>query len=108
MKREDAIKKLLCAVRKDILIKAVLEMAQKETRNYPLQLLNAAFKITDDTNNNWFTALGVLCIHQKVFVGRLIQAAYMASGNSPLSGMTKAELIDAIASGSKLTKADAG
>jgi len=110
MKREEAINKLLQQVTKETLAKVVAVKSGEEPYNYTLQLLNIVFQsvAADDPQKNWFTALGVLCINQRYFSGNILQKAHTSGGNPPMSGMTKKELIDAIASGSKLTKADAG
>ncbi|MCW3075623.1 MAG: hypothetical protein JWO32_232 [Bacteroidetes bacterium] len=109
MKREEAIKKFLSVIKKDILAKVVFEMAQNEPHNYPLQLLKAAFKITDDeTINNWFTSLGVLVVHERLYSGTILQKAHSAAGFPPMNGKAKKELLNLIATGAKLTKADAG
>jgi hypothetical protein len=63
---------------------------------------------TNDKYNNWFTALAVLCINQRVFASNLMQRAYILGGNKPMSRVVLKELVDAISAGAKLTKADAG
>ena len=109
MTRDEAIEKLLLKVQQAVLVQQVNVKAAEQPFNYSLQLLNAAFQIPSaDPNKNWFTALGVLCINQRFFSGELLQTACTLSGNPPMTAMAKKELIDAIASGSKLTKADAG
>lgn len=106
MKRETAINKLLSTIKLDVLKCTCIQFAQTQPKNYSLKLLISAFTDSDETN--WFTALGVICVHQRPLAKRILQKANIDSGNPPLSNMNKAELIDAIASGAKLTKADAG
>jgi len=108
MKREEAINKLLQQVTKQMLAKVVAVKSGEEPYNYTLQLLNMVFHSANDPQKNWFTALGVLCINQRYFCSNILQKAHTSGGKPPMSSMTKKELIDAIASGSKLTKADAG
>lgn len=59
-----------------------------------------------DPYENWFTSLAVLCIYQRHFAGKLLQKVNIANGKPPLIAIVQMELIDAIASGAKLTKAD--
>ncbi|MCW3077938.1 MAG: hypothetical protein JWO32_2547 [Bacteroidetes bacterium] len=108
MKRDTAIKMLLNTIKKEALIKITHELAQQQPTNYPLQLLNASFGFKEDQNYNWFTALGVLCINQVQFTANLLQKAHTASGYPPYSVSVKGELLNAIASGAMLTRADAG
>ncbi len=108
MTREKAIEKLLHTVKKDVLAKIVIKLAKTQPFNYNLQLLNTILKTSADPKQNWFTSLAVLCIYQRYFAGEILGRGAIDSGNPPLTLLTKAGLIDAIASGSKLTKADAG
>ncbi len=107
MKRETAIKKLLGLIKKETLAKVTDQLAQNEKHNFVLQLLNSTYTQSPDVNNNWFTALAVLFQDQKLFAVRLLRMANTANGNPPMTNLTKTGLIDAIAAGSKLTKADA-
>ncbi len=108
MDRNKAIKKLLQKVKKDVLVQVVKDLAVTQPFNYTLQLLNISFTSATDPKQNWFTALGVLCIYQRFFAGEVLEAGTIKSGNPPMTAKVKKELIDAIASGCKLTKADAG
>ena len=107
MERNKAIKILLQAVKKDILAQEIGQRASEHPFNFNLQLANSTMA-TSDTHENWFTTLAVLCIYQREFAGMILEKAHVESGYPPFDGLAKAKLIDAIASGSKLTRADAG
>jgi len=86
-------KKALAFVADAELIRFVSEQAKKKPTNSLVQLLNVVLKLPrKDQDIVWYS----------VFM--------MLWSNAPQGGvnMTKAELIDAIASSAKLTKADAG
>lgn len=110
MTRQKAIQMLLHKVKLELLMKITAIRSEEQPFNFALQLLNASLSTSDpcDNKKNWFTALGVLCIYQRTFAGRLLQDARETGGDPPMKPIDKKELIDAIASGSKLTKADAG
>jgi len=108
MKRELAIKKVLELINKDALIKTTAEFAKQNPLNYPLQLLNSSFGNGSDQNDNWFTALSILAVHQGMFTYQLLQKAHANSGYPPMKSTVKMRLLDLIALNGKLTKADAG
>lgn len=108
MKRETAIKKLLGIVHKDALAKTVALELQHQPKNYTLLLLNHAFQSCEDKHDNWFTALSVVCIHQGLFALSLVQKAAKLGGTPPLTSAIKRDILNVIAQGGKLTKADAG
>jgi len=108
MKRDIAIKTLLGVVNKEALIKTTDELAQQNPGNFSLQLLHKTLKQTDDLTNNWFTALGVLAINQALFTLYLLQKACILGGHAPMKSEVKRNLLNVIAQGAKLTKADAG
>ena len=100
---------LTSAVATDKLGEVIATKAQEMPLNSTLQMVNRMFQLsTTDTFQNWFTAFAVLCVNQRLLAGELIQLARIADSHPEVPLMSKAELIDAIASGSKLTKADAG
>jgi len=107
MNKQKIIKEIWSIINSTIFIKKVREMTTQKPKDEGLQLLNAVINLRSDTQDIWFTALAVLCLHEKSVAGKLLKESAASSGN-PITNMTKAELIDAIASGSKLTKADAG
>ncbi len=108
MERNQAIKKLLQNVSSNALFKIIVAKANTQPLNFSLQMASVVSPTTTDTKNNWFTAFAVLCINQRLLAGELLQETRTAEGKPKLTLLTKAELIDAIAAGSKLTKADAG
>lgn len=108
MKRETAIQALLAVIKKDALAKVTSGFATNDQKNYPLQLLNYLLQNREATTDHWFTALGVLSIHQAMLALQLLQQAHTLSGYPPLNWANKGELLDVIAQGAKLTKADAG
>ena len=108
MERDQAITKLLQTVTTNKLFSVIASKATAQPFNYTLQMVNVFVPASTDPKQNWFTAFAVLCINQRLFAGEIIQETRTAEGKPHLSLMKKAELIDAIASGSKLTKADAG
>ena len=108
MTREEAINNLLSKIKLNAIVSIVLDYSILQPRNYSLQLLHTIFNVPTDINKDWFTALGVMCTHQKKRSGRILQKANILSGNPPMTETQKTELIDAIAAGAKLTKADAG
>lgn len=108
MKRDDAIQKVLLVTSVAQLAATVSSKVTVYPKNYTLQLLYFTAGAASDTQNNWFTALAILCIYQRDFCKRLLQEANIASGHPPLTYKKRAELVEAIASGAKLTKADAG
>jgi len=106
MKRETAIKIFLSTVKLNVLKCTCIQFAQTQPKNYSLKLLNTALYAS--TATDWFTALAVLCVHQRPLSKKILQKANIDSGNPPLTNAKKTELIDAISMGAKLTKADAG
>ncbi len=108
MERNQAIKKLLQNVSSNALFNIIVTKANAQPLNFSLQMASVIAPVSADTKNNWFTAFAVLCINQSVLAGEIIDAAREAEGNPPLNSLAKKELIDAIAAGCKLTKADAG
>lgn len=108
MKRETAIKLLLRKIKIPVLKCTCIQFAQSQPRNYSLKLLHTVLNLSIDSDSNWFTSFGVLCVHQSPLAKRILQQANIESGNLPLTNAEKKELIDAISMGAKLTKADAG
>jgi len=108
MKRETAIQALLAVIKKDALSKVTSGLASGDQKNYPLQLLNFLLQNKEATNDHWFTALGVLSIHQAMLTLQLLQQAHALSGYPPFKLADEGKLLDTIAQGAKLTKADAG
>ena len=108
MTREEAINYLFSKIKLETIISIVLKYSIIQPRNYSLQLLHSVFNMPSDINKDWFTALGVMCTHQKKLSGDILQEANVLGGKPPMTNAEKKELIDAIAAGAKLTKADAG
>ncbi|MCW3076133.1 MAG: hypothetical protein JWO32_742 [Bacteroidetes bacterium] len=108
MNRQIAIQTLLALIKKEALAKVTSGYASNNPQNYPLQLLNYLLQSKEENINHWFTALGVLSIHQAMFAINLLQDAHKLSGYQPFTWPKEAELLDVIAQGAKLTKADAG
>lgn len=108
MKRDTAIKALVDLISIEALKKTTCMAAEQQPYNYPLQLLNAVLHKKEEETSNWFTALGVLSIHQGLYALQLIHEARKLAGQKPLSIVTKRHLLTVIAQGAKLTKADAG
>lgn len=62
----------------------------------------------DDKTLNWFTALGVLSVFRGSYMLSLFQEVRKVCGCKPLTSVQKKNLLNAVAQGAKLTKADAG
>lgn len=92
----------------DGLKKSVDKLMTEKSNNDGLILFRATLNAKDDAQHLWFTAFAILCTLKPKLSGKIITGAIALSGNPPIFNLNKAELIDAIASGSKLTKADAG
>ncbi len=108
MKKEKVIKRVLALMTMDSLKKSVEKLLLVKPDNDGLNLFKAALNAKDDEKHLWFTPFAVLCALKPKLAGKLIESAVVLAGNPPIFNLNKAELIDAIASGSKLTKADAG
>jgi hypothetical protein len=88
---------------------AITNLNNRSPKDEGIDILWAAVNVdpaTDDIKV-WFTALAIICVHNPLLAGRILELSTSEAGH-PFMNMNKAELIDAIASGSKLTKADAG
>jgi len=108
MKKDEVIKRVLALMTMDSLKKSVEKLLLVKPDNDGLNLFKAALAAKDDEKHLWFTSFAVLCALKPKLAGKLIEEAVVLSGHPPIFNLNKAELIDAIASGSKLTKADAG
>lgn len=108
MTKDEVIKKVLSLMTMDALKKSVEKLMIEKPNNDGLILFRATLNAKDDAQHLWFTAFAIMCTLKPKLAGKLIDSAVSLSGNPPVFNLNKAELIDAIASGSKLTKADAG
>ena len=108
MKKDEVIKRILALMSIDSLKKATDELLKVKPNHDGLNLFKAALNSKDDEKHLWFTAFAVLCRLKPRLAGKLISSAVEFANHPPIFNLNKAELIDAIASGSKLTKADAG
>ena len=107
MYKQKVIDKLWTFTDKPTMQDTVNKMLSAKPKDEGLQLFNLVLSDSTDANDIWFTALAVLCFHETDTAGKLLKSSAATSGHH-MSSLNKAELIDAIASGSKLTKADAG
>jgi hypothetical protein len=107
--KDEVIAELFTHFTIDYLRATVNDLNNRTPKDEGVDLLWAALKLDPpvDPMQTWFIALSVLAVHDPDLCWDIIITATQMSGN-PYHNMNRAELIDAIASGSKLTKADAG
>jgi hypothetical protein len=107
--REEVTAELFTHFTIDHLRSAVEVLNKRSPKNEGIDILWAVLQLDPavDPMQTWFTALALICVHDPALAESILLNATTMSGN-PVLNLNKAELIDAIASGSKLTKADAG
>ena len=107
MNKQTAIKWLWSLTDKITLTKTVSALTNKKPNDEGLQLLNAVLNLSSDTNDIWFTALAILCVREKTAAAKILETSCAISGN-PINKIKVTKLMETLADGCKLTKADAG
>jgi hypothetical protein len=80
MKRKTAIQAVLDVITTTELAIVTARAIKKDPNNYSLKLLEATLKNPNDPNDNWFTALAILCISFPALAESMIEETIVLSG----------------------------